>query len=394
MGKYIFFHIFTDGPYENVITEMMDLCMKSGILDDINQLFYYVVGHYVDNVKSIMSRYPKTNLVNWDRNGSRQYERFTLHDMHHLAGEYVHKEDPCYFLYIHSKGVSKKSYRHHFVHVWRQTMLDALVTYRETCWKQLDDGVDVIGCFFRHHPAKHYSGNFWWTTPRYIRSLPTPIGRNYLDPEMWIGRSMALAATIFEAHHNLYNYCPSIHEYRPHVNVQHHLSHRVPAQVLNSVSWENVRLVECGLNQTWVPCRMPPAHTIGSVISMNASEFPLVEGTDPFLNMKKQFRIWYHRSDASSATFLENTPAVRIPHEKHVAMDDVTQCLYAKQSNPSESQDLTHRIRRPHLRYRTCILNNDFFGSDPFRDEEKVIIFRLSNGKEQRVNEQQYVFFV
>ena len=34
----------------------------------------------------------------------------------------------------------------------------------------------------------HYSGNFWWASSKYIKTLPSNIGRNYLDPEAWLLR--------------------------------------------------------------------------------------------------------------------------------------------------------------------------------------------------------------
>ena len=94
--------------------------------------------------------------------------------------------------YIHSKGVSRsdwpiiaaiKSWTH--ITAWRKFMEYFLITKYQTCVEKLET-YDTCGANLRTYPQLHYSGNFWWATSDHIKKLPSRIGSNYLDPEMWI----------------------------------------------------------------------------------------------------------------------------------------------------------------------------------------------------------------
>ena len=59
------------------------------------------------------------------------------------------------------------------------------VDQHTTCDKLLKS-YDVIGCNYHVLPNAHFSGNFWWATSKYIKSL-TKIKSNIRhDAEWWI----------------------------------------------------------------------------------------------------------------------------------------------------------------------------------------------------------------
>ena len=64
---------------------------------------------------------------------------------------------------------------HFVVERWRDCV-DALIDSRR------ESGVN-----WHLDPAPHFSGNFWWATPRYVATLPASIGPNHLELEGWIG---------------------------------------------------------------------------------------------------------------------------------------------------------------------------------------------------------------
>jgi GR25 family glycosyltransferase involved in LPS biosynthesis len=77
-------------------------------------------------------------------------------------------------LYVHTKGISytKNDYRYEPVLDWTNYMLYFLCEKYKNCLKLLDCN-DVVGCDYSEWPLPHFSGNFWWATAKYIKSLDT-----------------------------------------------------------------------------------------------------------------------------------------------------------------------------------------------------------------------------
>ena len=188
----VFFHICTIGNYKHIVEEMLTLLSSSGLLREIHELRYFVLGNHLSTVQGIMQKKcaPITNVVLGGHSpDTALYERFTLHSLHEYCKNDVdpNKKQHTFVLYIHSKGVSTKAQKHRYnVSKWRQDMLTGLTHYRYLCWSLLRRGHDIIGSFFRHHPMRHFSGNFWWSRASYLETLSVPIGSHYLDPEMWV----------------------------------------------------------------------------------------------------------------------------------------------------------------------------------------------------------------
>lgn len=132
----------------------------------------------------------------------RQYERATLLYMQREAFE-----DNFYALYIHSKGVTKTvSEKSRNVEAWVHFMIYFLLQV-SLCSEYLDRGYDTVGVNWQtQYP--HYSGNMWWASSNYLRSLPTSIAPHYSAPEEWIGNNTPKAVCLFKPEKNdLYEVC-------------------------------------------------------------------------------------------------------------------------------------------------------------------------------------------
>ena len=89
-------------------------------------------------------------------------------------------------MYIHSKGVTKLW---DTISDWRKCMEFFLVDNADICLNYLYNNYDTVG-IMKHptHIFPHYSGNFWWSTGKYLSNLfkNHTIGNEYCDTEMFL----------------------------------------------------------------------------------------------------------------------------------------------------------------------------------------------------------------
>ncbi|CAH6418384.1 Hypothetical protein HVR_LOCUS125 [uncultured virus] len=98
-------------------------------------------------------------------------------------------------LYLHTKGVSytKEDSRIRGIRDWVDFMLYCNVHHHQKCIEMLDY-VDVVGCdyrskIFHNGDPNHYSGNYWWATAKYIKSLSIYELNEKYDAEWWLFRN-------------------------------------------------------------------------------------------------------------------------------------------------------------------------------------------------------------
>ena len=154
-----------------------------------------------------------------------QFERPTLGYLHRLAPQL----GSAHILYMHSKGISRtQSPLQERIADWVEYMLYFLVDHHVTCRQLLDLGFDVVGVNLRKSPQPHFSGNFWWTTPAHVQSLPEHIGPKYTDPEFWVSQHGALGS-LWQSHKHHYHqrYPPVSYRRfdRPHLWSTHRAAH-------------------------------------------------------------------------------------------------------------------------------------------------------------------------
>ena len=161
---YIFYHICPIGPlWKDIVHEQVNDLLNSGLYDKATTIFY---GCSCSNCDVILKKYFK-NLPKFKELNkaivpkSNTHENLTINAMIDIA-----KTVDAYFLYIHSKGVTNKSFN---LHIWRKFMMYWLVDRNDICLDILNRGFYTIGTFVNTH-LKFYAGNFFWTRSDFIRN--------------------------------------------------------------------------------------------------------------------------------------------------------------------------------------------------------------------------------
>lgn len=93
------------------------------------------------------------------------------------------QEKDMIILYLHSKGIT--STKKHLesgdaetfkkYHYWRQFLNWGVIENWEKCYGRIKFGdYDIAGVNYLETPSKHFSGNYWWSKSKYIKTLPDP----------------------------------------------------------------------------------------------------------------------------------------------------------------------------------------------------------------------------
>jgi len=284
--KYIYLHICTLGGFADIVQKIMNTLSTSGLLDEVDEVRYGVLGNELPHVTNIMDQYPKTKCI-FSHPDTSLFERATLH---RLREDCQRMTEPAHILYLHSKGITKR-HVDAVIDRWTASMLDGLTTYRFLCWRALEEGNVAVGSFamkgLKNTKGQllpvHFSGNFWWARSDHVASLPL-IGPDYLDPEMWILGSLSdkYPYTVINGNTAPFlAYCsaPTVEEYRKDI-VFRSLSKM-------SLERNDMKSVEVGLEKIWVPGTLPD----GGAKALKMSMGNLCILTDPFPNMVKMVRI-------------------------------------------------------------------------------------------------------
>jgi hypothetical protein len=172
---YIFMHICTKGPYwKAIVQDQLSQIIDAGLYDAAKTIYY---GCTCDScsvkLPELFSAYEKIKpLPKAIRDDKNTWENITVNEMIEHAIQIGSKED-ANFLYIHSKGSTGKSKAQHS---WRNYMMYWMVKQHEACRSILDAGYNTVGVMYNPQMFKghkrHYSGNFFWTSARYLSTVP------------------------------------------------------------------------------------------------------------------------------------------------------------------------------------------------------------------------------
>ena len=179
---YVYFHVGAVNNWFEVFVNAFNKIVISGLYDKLDEIRIGFLGKQSEQnrLQSFINSYPKARIKAASRSLDI-YERLTLH----MLREDSTKEN-FNVLYLHTKGVGhygKKPYQ--FILDWINLMHHFLIGRHVHCLNTLNR-LSVIGCKYNTSPQHHFSGNFWWATSSYIRTLSPTIGPAYVDPEMWI----------------------------------------------------------------------------------------------------------------------------------------------------------------------------------------------------------------
>jgi len=176
----VYIHVCQVGEWTRSFQMIMDAIRKSGLYWVATEIRLGILAH--DKVDMTDLEDPKFRVIYEGR--PEEYERPTLL---HMKRSTTDPLDTRYF-YCHTKGVRWfGTPTEQFVVDW----INLLIYWNIEQWNNAEDILgkyDTYGCNY-HGSEKyppHYSGNFFWTTPHHLKTLPDTIGPEYNDPEFWL----------------------------------------------------------------------------------------------------------------------------------------------------------------------------------------------------------------
>lgn len=185
-----------NGAWSSYLLENYKRMEDNGLLDVLEKIYLIAIGKeknltMADKLSAALSNkyvfipYKNTfnsdsdlNLLNNDRMHVPQVsENVTMK----LIYDHACIED-AYFMYNHSKGItsferhlSKEKYQEFInYYYWKEYISWGVIDNWKLCNTMLDNDFHTAGTNYYDVPHKHYSGNTWWATSRYIRALPDP----------------------------------------------------------------------------------------------------------------------------------------------------------------------------------------------------------------------------
>lgn len=197
--KYeIYYHIYVN---ENelsfeLVQEQIHTIKQSIIYDKIDKINCCVSGSDENIYNKVIDYITNEDLKFQMRRkefNNKSYERFTLNCLISDANE-----DTSY-LYFHSKGVSK--FNNINIENWRRCMEYFLIVHMDL---QLLEKYDTVGVFYMNNP-KHYQGNFWWASGKYLIQLSErkKIQDDYYGPENYLLSDVNLNPKIYYYYNNI-----------------------------------------------------------------------------------------------------------------------------------------------------------------------------------------------
>ncbi len=181
---YIYIHVCMINQWNVILENILSMCNYGGIFSETTKCYIGAVGpkDQLDILKKIINKYDICEIRVFSED-TTLYERLTLHS---LWSDAYNSTENYKILYLHTKGVTKiDDILSDRIHDWVSFMCYHLIIKYKMALNILCL-CDICGVNFELKPKPHFSGNFWWVNSNYIKKLPSNIGPNYLDPEMWV----------------------------------------------------------------------------------------------------------------------------------------------------------------------------------------------------------------
>jgi hypothetical protein len=180
----VFYHVYLVNNWKEIVSEQFRLMQESGLYDEASTV---VCGVQAKDASALVefgqmfSGYDKLRIHSGRGN---KFEYPTLKLLH----DYCLLHD-ARVLYFHSKGVVSETGLTRpsaaGVKGWRDLMNFACLTDYQTCLRRLS----AANCCGINFNGQFFSGNFWWASASYIRTIQAPerpdtVTRSYY--ETWI----------------------------------------------------------------------------------------------------------------------------------------------------------------------------------------------------------------
>lgn len=160
-----FYHFCNINNGYNIFVEQMNNLKKTKLYDKLDKIYISFLGDHIKlNLDSKMEIiYYSENINEMEFNVHKCIYKFCC-----LSNNNIN------ILYFHSKGVLKKQNSEN----WRKYLEYFLIKKHEDCLKLLEENIDSVGAnanIFTNDSINknrnHFSGNFWWSTSKYIKNL-------------------------------------------------------------------------------------------------------------------------------------------------------------------------------------------------------------------------------
>lgn len=175
---YVFYHFYSKPEHDHTkpeynwtwpLDQQLQAIRNSG-LSTAAKINMCITG-WVD-LDYINLRYPFVNVIN-----TRNIDEpniFEGQTLELLWGEVDDLPDDACILYMHNKGTITNAPP---VAAWRETLINEMITKWESCVPLLNlyDVVAVSDSHVLNSNSVITSGNFWWSTAKYLKTLPDPI---------------------------------------------------------------------------------------------------------------------------------------------------------------------------------------------------------------------------
>lgn len=174
--------------------DQFKLIEDCGLLDELDQLILTAIGNktQLGILRSLMTPYSNIIINEYENETSEHDIALDFASMDNSrANKFISeavtlnrlwtdsKLDDFNALYIHSKGVT--AFTRHLknrdvdkfknYYYWRKYLEWGVLEHWRDCVRELDAGADLAGCNYNSNPWPHFSGNIWWASSRYIRTL-------------------------------------------------------------------------------------------------------------------------------------------------------------------------------------------------------------------------------
>lgn len=225
----VFAHNYLFNNWENVVREQLDKLVISDLYSSAQEINYCVYSENekdYENFISILKSYDTKNKINIIRHQNNEHEIETLYFLQNRIRD-ISSEEKSYVLYYHTKGVTSEinhadsKVDMNCVTSWRRLLEYFCIELWHKSISVLKDGYDTSGSLYISDSGQYYhnyySGNFWWATSDYIKTLPDikdeykkqlsinkDLGR--MVCEKWIGMSQHRWFSFYSQHLlNIYN---------------------------------------------------------------------------------------------------------------------------------------------------------------------------------------------
>ena len=172
----IFYHVWSPGDFNLsrlLVDEQIKRIYRSG-LPSVADVFCCISSPLFRELTIFLSLYPWVKVIESTEDNSK-FEGLTIG---HLYDECKSRSDLRGVCYLHTKGIS------YFLRNCSNEQFRALNSWRHFLeWGTIDrwrdvmpllPNFDVVGVNFKNNPWPHFSGNFWWANPAYVKNLCRP----------------------------------------------------------------------------------------------------------------------------------------------------------------------------------------------------------------------------